>query len=202
VAGNKDLIEQYQGIHSSREYGNTSVKNLRFIRPEIAILKPASIIDYGCGQSNLVDLLGRPYILERYRYDPAIPEYSELPAENVELLVNIDVLEHIEEQDLDEVLTEMSNICRNALIIVDLKPAELTLADGRNAHVTLRSAEWWRERLSKHFGTLYRVKTPRSSRAGFRTWKRSPAQSVQYYVLRLKENLTYYFFRLFGIKRY
>ena len=202
MAGNKELIQQYKNIHSSRAYGNTSVKNLRFIGPEIEILKPASIIDYGCGQSNLVDLLGGSYTLEKYRYDPAIPEYSELPPKKVDLLVNIDVLEHIEEHDLDDVLEEMSSICTNALIIVDLKPAELTLEDGRNAHVTLRSAEWWKERLSKHFGALYRVKTPRSSRAGFKTWGRSPGQTLHYFVLRFRESLTYYFLRLFGIKRY
>jgi len=202
LTGNQHLIKQYQDLHASRTYGNTSVKTLRFIRPEISILRPASIVDYGCGRSALVDFLGGSYTLERVRYDPAIPEYSELPAKQAELLVSIDVLEHIEEQDLDDVLSEMRKICRNALLIVDLKPAELTLPDGRNAHVTLHSAEWWSDKLSQHFGTLYRIKTPRSSRAGFRTWKRGLGQTWRYFGLRLKENLAYYFLRILGIKRY
>jgi hypothetical protein len=100
-------------------------------------------------------------------YNPSIEEFSTKSEVVSDLLINIDVLEHIEERDLDRVLSEMKSICSNALIIVDLKKAELLLDDGRNAHVTIKPADWWESKISSHFGKLYRIKTARSSRVGF-----------------------------------
>ena len=138
MAGNQELIDQYEQIHAAGKYGTTAVRNLRFIRPEIELLQPQSILDYGCGQSNLMDALKLNYPVELYRYDPAIPAISSKPDKIVDLLTNVDVLEHIEEADLDEVIGDMRASCRNAIIIIDLVPASAKLPDGRNAHVTLK----------------------------------------------------------------
>ena len=202
MAGNTNLIEQYKNIHSEKTYGNTSVKNLRFIRPDIKILKPISVVDYGCGQSSLLDELNLGYTIEKSRYDPAIPDFSKKPDLVSDLLLNVDVLEHIEEEDLDTVLAEMRTLCKDALIIVDLKEAELLLDDGRNAHVTIKPAEWWEAKISKHFGKLERIKVARSSRAGFKTWDRSPIDTLKYHLLRIRYSSVYYFYRLFGKRKY
>lgn len=202
MTGNEELIRQYKNIHSSQSYGNTSVRNLRFIRPDIKLLHPASVLDYGCGQSRLIDSLDLGYPVETGRYDPAIEAYSRKPAKVYDLLVNVDVLEHIEEKDLDNVLAEMRSLCRNALIIIDLKEAVLKLEDGRNAHVTLKPAAWWAEKLAQHFGEVYPVTVARSTRAGFRTWKRSGGDGFAYAALRIHYTLRYYFFRLFGKRVY
>jgi hypothetical protein len=202
MAGNTKLIEQYKKIHSKKTYGNTSVKNLRFIRPDIKILHPESVIDYGCGQSPLLEELSLGYEIVKNRYDPAIPEFSKKPDIISDLLLNVDVLEHIEEEDLDIILAEMRSLCKNALIIVDLKEAELLLEDGRNAHVTIKPAQWWEEKISKHFGKLKRIKVARSSRAAFKTWDRSPIETFIYYVLRFRYSSVYYVYRLFGKRKY
>lgn len=198
MPGNSDLIRQYEKIHAERSYGNTSVRNLRFIRPDIVMLQPQSVIDYGCGQSTLIDELKLGYQPELFRYDPAIPAHSTLPDRKFDLLLNVDVLEHIEEHDLDKVLASMRAACHNALIIVDLKEAALLLEDGRNAHVTIRPREWWAAKIAQHFGTVYPVTVARSTRAGFRTWERKDA--LRFAWLRLRYNFTYYFFRLLGKK--
>jgi hypothetical protein len=65
----KDLIDNYKKIHKTRVYGNTSIKTLRFIVPHVKALQPKSIIDYGCGQSALIDNINLGYDLSRYRYD-------------------------------------------------------------------------------------------------------------------------------------
>ena len=191
MVGNPDLIEQYRQIHATSAYGTTSVKNLRFIRPEIQLLAPRSIIDYGCGQSRLIHALDLGYPAKLVRYDPAIAEVSEQPTEVFDLLINVDVLEHIEETDLDSVIEDMRSLCRNALIIIDTKLAVKLLADGRNAHVTVRPAEWWKERLGRHFPHLERVATVRRSRAGFRTWPRKPGELKRYLGKRAIENARY-----------
>jgi hypothetical protein len=186
-AQSEDLIDYYRQTHRSRIYGTSSVKYLRYLRPEIQLRAPTSVLDYGCGQSQFVDNLGLPDEASLLRFDPAIREYANLPAESVDLLVNIDVLEHIEEHDLDQTIAQMREVCRDAIIIVDTAPAKHLLPDGRNAHVTLQQAAWWHERLSRHFGALYPVATPRKTRAGFKTWQRPQSQWKQFAKLRLRE---------------
>lgn len=201
MVGDPQLIEQYAEIHASRVYGATSVKNLRFLRPEIRLRRPRSILDYGCGQSRLLEILDLGYPVELNRYDPAIPDFAEKPAVTVDLLINIDVLEHIEEPDLDAVLAEMRAACRDAIIIVDTSPASAVLPDGRNAHVTLRPPEWWRDRLSAVFGDLEPVRTVRRSRAGFKTWRRSPGETLRYHAMRAREDVAHYAGRLSRLLR-
>lgn len=198
MTGRSELIDEYKAIHASRIYGATSVKNLRFLRPEIRLLAPRSIIDYGCGRSSLLDELDLGYPVELVRYDPAIPEFATKPARPADLLINIDVLEHIEEADLDPVLAEMRGLCREAIIIVDTAPAKARLSDGRNAHVTLRPHAWWHAKLAKHFGSLDPIATVRRTRAGFRTWRRGGAETARYLALRAREDARHYGSRLFG----
>ena len=198
MAGNSRLIAEYADIHAREAYGNTSLKSLRLLRPEIKLRKPQSIVDYGCGQSILLDRLDLGYPVDLYRYDPAIPAYATKPRVTADLLINIDVLEHVEEDDLDEVLADMRSMCRDVLIVVDTAPARRTLPDGRNLHVTLKSHDWWRERIGRHFGDLEPVRTLRSARAGFKTWRRSPKDTVQFHVLRAIETARYYAKRVQG----
>lgn len=198
MAGNSKLIEDYAQIHASRVYGASSLKNLRLIRPEIKLLRPQSLIDYGCGQSALVDRLNLGYPLKLSRYDPAIPAFADKPKVKADLLINIDVLEHIEESDLDDVLADMRSLCRDALIIVDTAPAVGFLGDGRNLHVTLKPHDWWRERISRHFGPLQPVRTLRRARAGFKTWTRGPKNALRYHLMRVGEDASYYARRVRG----
>jgi hypothetical protein len=198
VTGDPNLIDQYRRIHATSVYGSTSIKNLRFLGPEIKILRPQSILDYGCGPSRLLEALDLGYRAELLRYDPAIPQYSKLPAAKVDLLINVDVLEHIEERDLDSVLAEMASLCRNAIIIIDTKKAAAILPDGRNAHVTLRPHVWWKERLLRHFSSLHPIVTARSSRAGFRTWERNGVQTLRYKWMRAQESTRYFVARIAG----
>jgi len=76
MANDTDLIDYYAETHKNRVYGTSSVKNLRFLRPEITVLHPGSILDYGCGQSIFLDCLALGYDVELHRYDPAIPAYA------------------------------------------------------------------------------------------------------------------------------
>lgn len=198
MAGGSSLIDYYGSVHSTRVYGTSSVKYVRFLRPQIRLLAPRSILDYGCGQSRFLESLGLDPCPDLMRYDPAIPDYATPPDEKADLLVNIDVLEHIDENDLDEVLSQMRSLCNEAIIIVDTSPANHTLPDGRNAHITLRPHEWWRARIEQHFGTVVPIPVPRSSRAGFRTWASTPGSNLRFILYRLTENLIYYAKRAIG----
>ncbi len=192
VAGNPDLIDYYRTTHARRVYGTSSVKYLRFLRPWLSILNPGSVLDYGCGQSVLIDVLGLPEPVKRLRYDPAIPAYATRPTEIADLLINIDVLEHIEEKDVPDALAGMATLGRRALIIVDTVPAKHMLPDGRNAHVTLKPHAWWREQIERHFPEAEAIPTPRRTRAGFKTWTSPRSEWLHYRSLRLKEDAAHW----------
>jgi hypothetical protein len=110
----------------------------------------------------------------------------------VDLLINIDVLEHIPEEDLDEVVGHMASLCRNAIIVIDTRPAKRILPDGKNAHCTLHTHKWWQGFLSKFFPTVVPIRVARRSRAAFRTWRRSPADEVRFRALRLSEDARFW----------
>ena len=58
-------IRYYEDVHTDPGYGSTSVKNLRLIMPNIIMLKPKSIVDFGCGKGNLLDEVGKKLSLKK-----------------------------------------------------------------------------------------------------------------------------------------
>ncbi|MEM9048906.1 MAG: methyltransferase domain-containing protein [Pseudomonadota bacterium] len=190
MPGRDDLIAYYRNKHATEAYGDTSVKYLRFLRPELALLKPRTVIDYGCGQSRLLDILATDIGFRGIRFDPAIPNYAARPEEPADLLICIDVLEHVEEADLDHVIGDMRSLCREAIIVVDTKAAVQKLPDGRNAHVSLHSHRWWQARLGQYFGALTPIRCPRRSRAGFRSFDRP--KPMRFAWQRLAEDAAHY----------
>ncbi len=184
----QELIDQYRELHASRLYGHTSIKNLRFVRPQVKILNPGSVLDYGCGRSPLLEALSLGPRVRTARYDPAIPEYAAPPTEAADLVINIDVLEHIPEPDLPATLEQMRSLGRDALIVIDTKPASMILPNGENAHCTLHPHAWWRDYLLRFYPEIVPIRVARRSRAAFRTWKLTRRQVVALRVMRLKES--------------
>lgn len=113
-----------------------------------------SVLDYGTGKGALVERLTaelKPKI-DVYGYDPAIPTYSEKPTSPVDIVVCLDVLEHIEMNSIDDVLREIKSLTKQfCYLAIDLQPAVKTLEDGRNAHILLAPADWWVSRISQLF---------------------------------------------------
>lgn len=108
-----------------------------------------TVLDYGCGEgtlkSHLLEIARRPLIVDEY--DPAIEgkEDDPLPAEFV---VCTDVLEHVEPECLDAVLTHLRARTRlAAFVVIATRPGNKRLADGRLAHLTVQPGRWWSLRL-------------------------------------------------------
>ena len=84
-------------------------------------------------------------------YDPGVPEYSELPTP-AEMVVCIDVLEHIEPDYIEDVLDHLEQLTEKVLFAtVHLGPAGKILPDGRNAHLIQKPAEWWLPKIMERF---------------------------------------------------
>lgn len=104
------------------------------------------LLDYGCGKAVLRSCLDG---IAWRGYDPALEEYSALP-EACDLVVCLDVLEHIEPECLNDVLDHLKVLARKLLFVsISLKKAGRFLSDGRNAHLIIESADWWREQIER-----------------------------------------------------
>lgn len=184
------LVKEYAGFHSTdASYGATGHKTLPWILPHLKALQPKSLIDYGCGKGILGPLVGgRLGIAEVGRYDPAVPQFAVKPDRRFDVLINVDVLEHIPEEELDGVLADMAAIADHAVLVIDTAPARTLLSDGRNAHVTLHEADWWEAKLKPHFPTIRPMKIKRRARVAFKTFD-AEATPASTQAIRLRESL-------------
>lgn len=167
-----ELVEQYAAIHREGPYGQSSEFLLAQIQRQLVDRRfhPKKILDYGCGQSRLVDWVAKLQDAEAFRYDPAIPRFASLPAGPFDLVINTDVLEHVPDENLDNVLKEIRSLSLNAFFVISTRPAGKLLPNGENAHCTVWPTERWRERLSFHFPALREVSSLKPATCTFLTW--------------------------------
>ena len=108
---------------------------------------PHTILDYGCGKGKLSTILNYKVV----NYDPTVTRFSEDPPV-CDFLLSIDVMEHVEERCVDDVLKHMNSKFRyHAFISIANGPAVQTLIDGRNAHITQKPFIWWFDKLVENF---------------------------------------------------
>ena len=170
---NEPYIDQYRQLHAATRYGRSSEKLLPQLLPEVLELSPKTILDYGCGQSRLVDMLRYDSDVQTFRYDPAIVEIAKLPVRSADLVVNTDVMEHIPTNDVDDVLAHIASISQHALFNIATAPAGRILFNGDNAHCTVKPKDWWSAALARHFDYVEPLRSSRSTKCMFKTWPSS-----------------------------
>lgn len=132
-----------------------------------------SILDYGCGTAmhvhNPTYNIGNKYnnqtifttmngmIQCYYCYDPAVGRYSTKPSPGslFDLVAIPDVLEHVPEEHVDEVIQDSSSFVKEDglyVITVSNNPAYAHFSNedgslGENLHCTLKPLEWWIEKI-------------------------------------------------------
>lgn len=143
-------LDLQRELHQRPEgYGG---KGKRWVDTVLAICRHFdawSVLDYGCGQGTLAQALRDQRVsgLRIDEYDPAVKGKSSPPA-FADVVTCTDVLEHIEPDRLDAVLAHLQMLTRKAaLLVISLEPANKVLADGRNAHLIVKPAAWWQQRV-------------------------------------------------------
>ena len=149
------MTEEYLALLKEKHatdptWGSTSVRYVDCVTELVRAHSCATVLDYGCGKGALLEALGRSLPeLVLTGYDPAIPKFSKLPEGEVfDLVICTDVMEHVEEKFVAAVLANVAAMAGTvAYFLIACYPARHFLPDGRNAHLTVRSPEWWHHKL-------------------------------------------------------
>lgn len=110
-----------------------------------------TLLDYGCGRSNLAASVAKRLVNKRYdilfaEYDPATKPGQPKPAEYITC---IDVMEHVEADRVDAVLDEIRKLMGKAgLITISLRWAS---PKKRKTHPNVWTREKWLEKLHQYF---------------------------------------------------
>lgn len=140
------ISEQYRDLlkeaHKEPGWGTSAPNHIEDVCEVIRETKSQSVLDYGCGKGALSE------IIDVTNYDPVT--YPNKP-EPHDLVLCIDVMEHVERGSVDAVLEHIRSLMRRAaFFVISCQPAIKMLADGRNAHITIKSPDWWVEKLMSH----------------------------------------------------
>src|SRR5690606_29055067 len=127
------------------------------IRSLLKKVEARTLLDYGAGKAKHYETsefslpdgrkvrgLRELWNLEQVRlYDPGYAPHAGYPAGVFDAVICTDVLEHIPEQDLDWVISDLFGFAQRLVYAgVANYPAGKLLPDNSNAHVTLKPAEW------------------------------------------------------------
>lgn len=150
--------QQLRQLHQASQQfgvGHVTSKHYPVIKNLIQKKDLASVLDYGCGKGHFLKYARETFPDMRIEgFDVASDEYATLPEGLFDLVLCLDVMEHVEFGALSNVLSEIrSRVGRIFVCSVANYPAGKKLPDGRNAHVTqLPFSNWF-----SVFSTYFRV---------------------------------------------
>jgi len=176
-------LSQYAELHRTRAYGATGRNKLKLIEPWIQIARPRSMLDYGAGQSRMIDEIRSIGLKVRDRYDPAIAEISTHKQIHYDLVSCIDVLEHLDEQEVSAIVADIAKLGANAVFVVDTKVAGTILPNGENAHATVRPGSWWLSKIRDYYPDAELIEAERG-RAIIKSWTSGSTGRLAYLLLR------------------
>ena len=138
----KDYRTEQKRLHKG-PYGASGHYWLGHVAELCDMMDCRSVLDYGAGKATLGPYLKRLGI-KYAAYDPAT--FPKKPEGTFDLVVCLDVLEHVEEDCIEAVMDEIHAYADKAYFaVVSTRPSSKSLSDGRNAHITERPYEWWRD---------------------------------------------------------
>ena len=151
--------------------GKSTIFFARLIKEIITKNKIINMLDYGCGKgffynnpSNQHGLqiksLRDYWDIDIDLYDPCFEENSNLNEnKSYDLVICVDVLEHIPTDDIDWVLEKLLTNAKKYLFInVACYPAIALLPNGKNAHINVKPPEWWHEKFLNFQDKLKNIK--------------------------------------------
>ena len=157
------LAKEYVWVHenSTTMSGRTTIKNKDKIKEVIDRVNPVNVLDFGCGKGwqytrqNVHEDWGIP---KPTLYDPYVAKYNKIAsysAKYFDLVLCVDVMEHILPEEVDSVLHSVFFLGNSVYFHIDTKPAIKKFSDGTNFHVSLHNEEWWTNKLNEYGTNWY-----------------------------------------------
>lgn len=155
---------QLKQLHNKSEsfgVGNVTAKHYPLIKNLIQKKNFGSVLDYGCGKGHFIEYVRTNLPGMRVEgFDVASDEYAVMPKDTFDMVVCLDVMEHVEFGAMSHVLSEIRERTGKVFICsVANYPAGKTLPDGRNAHVTQMPFGHWFSLLSGFFQVQQFIRT-------------------------------------------
>lgn len=150
-----------RALHAEGGYGVTGQQYMPTIFHGVSQLAKrlgaVHVLDYGSAGGNTMRALRErfwlPPSVTDACYDPFVDEYAGEP-KPADFVICTDVLEHVEPECTAAVLDHMKSLTKRVVFfVISLQRANKTLADGRNAHINLRDAEYWLKEIRRRFVT-------------------------------------------------
>jgi hypothetical protein len=144
---------QLRQMHEAGKFAASSgQKHMSTILFLLKKTRSHSILDYGCGTSGSVGVVGDVVVAE---YDPAVPGKEDPPVP-ADMVVCTDVLEHVEPDNLRDVLDHLHALTiKVCFAVIATRPADKRLPDGRNAHLIIDNASWWVQQIRQYEWTVW-----------------------------------------------
>lgn len=155
----QEYLDILQAEHSKGEWGRRGGGMYSTIYKLLIENKTTTFLDYGSGHGSLKKALDEHYpnqfnVIE---YDPGIPEKNIKP-EPCGFVTCIDVLEHIEEDFVDNVLDDLQRVTEDVLFLTVSTRKAVRVLRGKgysmNAHVTVKPPHWWIEKIYSRFDLI------------------------------------------------
>jgi 2-polyprenyl-3-methyl-5-hydroxy-6-metoxy-1,4-benzoquinol methylase len=147
-----DYLKEQRILHAApKGYGQRGDKWASVVAELAGTHGLRSVLDYGCGRGSLAAALrplhdpGSPLrVFSMAEYDPAIAGKDEPPTQVFDLVVCTDVLEHIESAKINAVMQHLASVTGRLIFsVISLVPTNKKLTNGKQAHILLRSIDWW-----------------------------------------------------------
>ncbi len=177
-SGRTRNLKQYSEIYTSgKRYGEGSWRMADGIHVIIDALvrfegldRKFTVLDFGCGRSPLIETLDEKiqkthpnHQISFFRYDPAILDFSICPVDECDMVINTDVLEHLDENEISLILEDIRGIAPRAFFAISTRPASTQLPSGENAHATVKEGDWWMARINEYFPHVSKISQEQDS---------------------------------------
>jgi len=154
---NLEMAEQYGKLHGKigKFAGRQVLHFLPDIRKLVEQTGSKTVLDYGCGKGKSIAKIARKCgNVEVTNYDPYFHPYSEHPKGLLfDGVICVDVMEHIPEDDVDDVLKDVYSLARKFVFFsISTREAKKKLPNGENTHCTVKSREWWNDKIVNAVG--------------------------------------------------
>jgi SAM-dependent methyltransferase len=146
--------KKYADLHKeifTRFTGQSLTPHVHEIKSLIDKFECKSVLDYGCG--NALEYLSNKvhetlWGVSAVWYDPNHPTHNHLPDKRFDAVVCTDVMEHIPESAVKDVLFRIFKRAGKFVFFnISTRSAMKTLPNGENAHVTVKPGEWWDQQI-------------------------------------------------------